>query len=227
MKMLKSFRLTMIFAFLVSFLFLYPTPSSVYADSDTNSVTDCIKDPEACYGDTTDPAAKQEPSVSAAGDISAWEYIKMVLALIFVVALFYGLMKFLNKRNLNFQRNQMVQNLGGLSLGAQKSVQLLQVGKTLYLVGVGEDVQLLREITDPEEVEALLALYNERQEFAATSPYIAEVFSKFKRKDSAKVQNEQQKQDSFGNLFEKKLSEIKQERSDEIERWKQKEKDGK
>ena len=109
----------------------------------------------------------------------------------------------LNKRNLNFQRNQMVQNLGGLSLGAQKSVQLLQVGKTLYLVGVGEDVQLLREITDPEEVEALLALYNERQEFATTSPYIAEVFSKFKRKDSAKVQNERQKQDSFGNLFEK------------------------
>jgi len=41
------------------------------------------------------------------------------------------------------------------------------------------------------------------------------------------VQNEQQKQDSFGNLFEKMLSEIKQERSDEIERWKQKEKDGK
>lgn len=203
MKMLKSFRLTMIFAFLVSFLFLYPTPTSVYADADTNSVTDCIKDPEACNGDTTDPAAKQETTVTAAGDISAWEYIKMVLALIFVVALFYGLMKFLNKRNLNFQRNQMVQNLGGLSLGAQKSVQLLQVGKTLYLVGVGEDVQLLREITDPEEVEALLALYNDRQELAATSPYIAEVFSKFKKKDSVNVQNEQQKQDSFGNLFEK------------------------
>ena len=99
----------------------------------------------------------------------------------------------------------MVQNLGGLSLGAQKSVQLLQVGKTLYLVGVGEDVQLLREITDPEEVEALLALYNERQEFAATSPYIAEVLSKFKRKDSINMQNEQQKQDSFGNLFEKAI----------------------
>ena len=205
---------------------LYPTPTSVYADADTNSVTDCIKDPEACNGDTTDPAAKQETTVTAAGDISAWEYIKMVLALIFVVALFYGLMKFLNKRNLNFQRNQMVQNLGGLSLGAQKSVQLLQVGKTLYLVGVGEDVQLLREITDPEEVEALLALYNERQEFAATSPYIAEVFSKFKRKDSAKVQNER-KAGFIWQSIRKKLSEIKQERSDEIERWKQKEKDGK
>ncbi|MFJ7730426.1 flagellar biosynthetic protein FliO [Lysinibacillus sp. NPDC097231] len=224
--MLKSFRLTMIFAFLVSFLFLYPTPASVYAESDTNSVDDCINKPEACYGDNSDPAAKENSNLSAAGDISAWEYIKMVLALIFVVALFYGLMKFLNKRNLNFQRNQMVQNLGGLSLGAQKSVQLLQVGKTLYLVGVGENVQLLREITDPDEVATLLALYNERQELAATSPYIAEVLSKFKRKNS-ESSSTQQNQDSFGELFEKKISEIKQERSEELERWKQKENDDK
>ena len=224
MQMLKSFRLTMIFAFLVAFLFLYPTTTSVYAAPDKHSVTDCINNPEACNEDTTNPAATQESDVSAAGDISAWEYIKMVLALIFVVMLFYGLMKFLNKRNLSFQRNQMVQNLGGLSLGAQKSVQLLQVGKTLYLVGVGEDVQLLREITDPEEIEALLALYNEKQELAATSPYIAELLAKFTKKNKKSIQNEQQ-QDSFGQLFEKKISEIKQERSEEIERWKQKEKD--
>ncbi|MCL1700303.1 flagellar biosynthetic protein FliO [Lysinibacillus sp. BPa_S21] len=221
--MLKSFRLTMIFAFLVSFLFLYPTTTPVYAESDTNFVNDCIK--KDCKEDKT-PAAEKESDVQAAGDISAWEYIKMVLALIFVVALFYGLMKFLNKRNLNFQRNQLVQNLGGLSLGAQKSVQLLQVGKTLYLVGVGEDVQLLREITDPEEVAALLALYNERQELAATSPYIAEVLSKFKRKSNVSS-SAQQKQDSFGVLFEKKISEIKQERSEELEKWKQKENDDK
>jgi len=225
MQMLKSFRLTMIFAFLVTFLFVYLPSGSVYADSDTN-VDYCIKKPEAC-NDKTDPAAKKEDTVvSAAGDVSAWEYIKMVLALIFVVALFYALMKFLNKRNLNFQRNQLVQNLGGLSLGAQKSVQLLQVGKTLYLVGVGEDVQLLREITDPEEVATLLALYNERQELAASSPYIAEVFSKFKRKNIGSSSTEQGK-DSFGELFEKKISEIKQERSEELERWKQKENDDK
>ncbi|WP_241747160.1 flagellar biosynthetic protein FliO [Lysinibacillus sphaericus] len=221
--MLKSFRLTMIFAFLVSFLFLYPTTTSVYAESDTNFVSDCIKGD--CKEDST-PAAKKDSDEPAAGGLSAWEYIKMVLALIFVVVLFYGLMKFLNKRNLNFQRNQLVQNLGGLSLGAQKSVQLLQVGKTLYLVGVGEDVQLLREITDPDEVATLLALYNERQELAATSPYIAEVLSKFKRNNN-ESSSVQQKQTSFGEMFEKKISEIKQERNEELEKWKQKENDDK
>lgn len=202
---------------------MYPTTTSVYADSDTNFVSDCIKGD--CKEDST-PAAKKDSDIPAAGGLSAWEYIKMVLALIFVVVLFYGLMKFLNKRNLNFQRNQLVQNLGGLSLGAQKSVQLLQVGKTLYLVGVGEDVQLLREITDPDEVATLLALYNERQELAATSPYIAEVLSKFKRKNN-ESSSVQQKQTSFGELFEKKISEIKQERNEELEKWKQKENDDK
>ncbi|WP_256093138.1 flagellar biosynthetic protein FliO [Lysinibacillus sp. FSL M8-0337] len=223
--MLKSFRVTMIFAFLVTFLFVYPPTVSVHADTDTNSIEYCMKKPEECK-DNSDPAAKEDTVVSAAGDVSAWEYIKMVLALIFVVALFYGLMKFLNKRNLTFQRNQMVQNLGGLSLGAQKSVQLLQIGKTIYLVGVGEDVQLIREITDPQEVEELLALYNEKQEFAATSPYIAEVISKFKRKNKQNSSTNTQ-QDSFGELFGKKISEIKQERSEELERWKQKENDDK
>ncbi|MEY9969884.1 flagellar protein FliO/FliZ [Lysinibacillus sp. RC46] len=225
MQMLKSFRLTMIFAFLVSFLFLYPTTTPVYAESNTKFVDDCINKKGDCKEDST-PAAEKDSDLQAAGDVSAWEYIKMVLALIFVIALFYGLMKFLNKRNLNFQRNQLVQNLGGLSLGAQKSVQLLQVGKTLYLVGVGEDVQLLREITDPDEVATLLALYNERQELAVTSPYIAEVLSKFKRK-SNESSPAQQKQGSFGELFEKKISEIKQERSEELEKWKQKENDDK
>lgn len=204
---------------------MYPPTVSVHADTDTNSIEYCMKKPEECK-DNSDPAAKEDTVVSAAGDVSAWEYIKMVLALIFVVALFYGLMKFLNKRNLTFQRNQMVQNLGGLSLGAQKSVQLLQIGKKIYLVGVGEDVQLIREITDPQEVEELLALYNEKQEFAATSPYIAEVISKFKRKNKQNSSTSTQ-QDSFGELFEKKISEIKQERSEELERWKQKENDDK
>lgn len=226
MQVYKSFQFAMIFAFLVTFLFLYPMQSSVHANADTNSIEYCMKNPEACKDDA-EPAAEKDTVVSAAGDVSAWEYIKMILALLFVVTLFYALMKFLNKKNLKYQHNQMVQNLGGMSLGAQKSVQLLQVGKSLYLVGVGEDVQLLREITDPQEVEQLLALYNERQEFASSSPYIAELLSKFKKNPKEMSTQVGQNQDSFGELFEKKITEIKQGRSDELEKWKQKENDKK
>lgn len=225
MQVYKSFRFTMIFACLVTFLSLFPMLTPAYADkSDTMSISECMENKEACNEDS-DPAAEEDTVVSAAGDISAWEYIKMILALIFVIVLFYALMKFLNKKNLKYQHNQMVQNLGGLSLGAQKSVQLLQVGKSLYLVGVGEDVQLLREITDPQEVAQLVALYNERQEFAASSPYIAELLSKFKKNSQKSTTSVNNNEDAFGELFEKKMTEIKKERSDELERWKQKEND--
>ncbi|MEG0259005.1 MAG: flagellar biosynthetic protein FliO [Lysinibacillus sp.] len=224
MRFLKSLRITMIFAFLVTFSFLYPAHSEVYAvDCDSLMIDEGYsKNKEECE-DNKKPAAEEDSTVSAAGNVSAWEYIKMVLALVFVIALFYALIKFLNKRNLKYQHNQMVQNLGGLSLGAQKSVQLLQVGDSLYLVGVGDDIQLLKEITNEEEV---LAHYNGRQEFAAASPYIAEVLSKFKKKPNQKV-DEKADDSSFGDLFEKKMNEIKQERSEEIDKWKQKENDKK
>lgn len=57
----------------------------------------------------------------------------------------------------------MMQNLGGISVGSQKSVQLVKVGNSLYLVGVGEDVNMLKEITDEHECKSLIALYNEKQ----------------------------------------------------------------
>lgn len=224
MQVYKSFRFVMIFAFLCTFLFLYLNPTSVYANANTGSIADCVENPDSCKDDA-EPDAEKGEVVSATGDVSAWEYIKMILSLIFVVALFYALMKFLNKKSMNYQHNQMIQNLGGISLGAQKSVQLLQVGNSLYLVGVGEDVQLLREITNVEEVEQLIAQYNERQEMAVSSPYFTELLSKFKKTSQATSTKSEKTPDAFGELFEKKISEIKHKRSEEIEKWKKKEND--
>ena len=47
------------------------------------------------------------------------------------------------------------------------------------------------------------------------------LFAKFKNEtDSSETQSE-----DFSNILDKRLSEIKQERSDELERWKEKEND--
>ncbi len=106
-----------------------------------------------------------------------WEYIKVLLSLVFVLGLLIFVLRFLNKRNQNYQQNSIIRNLGGHSVGAQKSVQLLHIGNQIYVVGVGEDVQLLKEITDPEEIEQMIAIYNEKYSHTSTSPYIAELFS--------------------------------------------------
>ena len=65
-----------------------------------------------------------------------------------------------------------MKNLGGLSLGAQKSAQLIQIGNRLYIVGVGDNITLLKEIDNEEEMNQLLAFYNNKQQEFSTTPYI-------------------------------------------------------
>ena len=68
--------------------------------------------------------------VSAGVSVTAWDYIKMIFALLFVIALLYGLLRFVNSRNKTFQTNQLIQNLGGVGVGQGKSLQLMQVGNS-------------------------------------------------------------------------------------------------
>src|SRR5699024_11906226 len=49
-----------------------------------------------------------------------------------------------------------LQNLGGISVGHSKSVQIIQVGSKYYLIGVGDNVEMLNEITDENLIEELV-----------------------------------------------------------------------
>ena len=46
--------------------------------------------------------------------------------------------------------------MGGHSLGGNRSLQLMMIGKTLYILGVGNDVQLLRMIEPGDEQDSIL-----------------------------------------------------------------------
>ena len=68
-------------------------------------------------------------------------------------------------------------------------------------------------------------MYNDKQEFAAASPYIAELLSKLKRNNSNPKDDGSSKEVMFRDVLGEKLSVIKKERSKELEKWKQKETD--
>ena len=72
----------------------------------------------------------------------------MIFATVFVVGLLYFVLKFVNKNGRLFKSTQLIENLGGTALGANRSVQLIKVGNRLLIVGVGENIQLLKEIED-------------------------------------------------------------------------------
>lgn len=209
---------------LLLFLIFFSSPDMVSANTDINeSVEENLKKIKEKNIDVEKPAAETIPE-TAAVSVSAWDYIKMVLALLFVLALLYGVLKLVNSKNRMYQQNQLMQNLGGLSLGQHKSVQLLQVGDSLFLVGVGEDISILKEITDTDEKEKLMTFYNEKQEFTAQVPYIANVLKRFKTPFLNEVSNKQEK-GNFEQLFKKRLSEIKSDRSVGLSDWKKKEND--
>lgn len=213
----KSLQIWVALTFLV--LIAVVIPSETYAN-DNGYVDVCIKEPkDPSCGNNIPTDAETDHAESASVSMGPWEYIKILLSLVVVLALLIGVLKFLNKRNLNYQQNSIVRNIGGLSVGAQKSVQLLHIGNKLYIIGVGDDVQLIKEITDPAEIEQILAFYNDKQTSIGTTPYIAELL---KKRSTKKVEKQAQ---SFGNVLNQRLSEIKKERSEELNRWKEKESD--
>mgnify|MGYP000879919861 CR=1 FL=1 len=167
--------------FLIGLLFLFALhglDSHVYAEQINQSVKDCIERPETCGEqeltqneavDTDTKPADQlnTTSVSEKANtvgLTAWDFIKMILATIFVVALLYFVLKFVNKKSSMFKSSQLIENLGGVPLGSNRSVQIIKIGNRLFIVGVGENVQLLKEIEDYEDNKEILSNYNHQLE---------------------------------------------------------------
>lgn len=97
---------------------------------------------------------QKAPMATTSGTI--WMFVKVILVLAVVVALIYFLLRFVNARTRSYSEGRSIQNVGGVSVGSNRSVQLVKIGGRVLVVGVGESVSLLKEIEDADEVGALL-----------------------------------------------------------------------
>lgn len=190
--------------------------------TDETETTDAIDATDS--GDSTPPIEEEQSENTVSTGMTMWDYIKVVLALIFVVVLLFFVLKLVNRNNKNYQSNQMLQNLGGISVGQQKSVQLLKVGNSLFLVGVGTDIHIIKEITDEQEQKALLKMHEEKQELAVQMPHIVELFNNLKDK-VIKKPAEQEGKENFKQTLDEKLKQIKKSRKQQLDELKQKEND--
>jgi flagellar protein FliO/FliZ len=77
---------------------------------------------------------------------------KVLLALVVIIGLFYLIMKYVSQKKHPFLFGGAVRSLGGVAVGPNKSVQLVKIGRSLYVVGVGENVQLIDIIRDADEI---------------------------------------------------------------------------
>lgn len=80
---------------------------------------------------------------------------KVLFSLLLIIGLLYVVMKVLSRKNRWLSAGGTFRPLGGIPLGPNKSVQMIEIGESIYLVGVGENVQLIDKIVDEEEISRI------------------------------------------------------------------------
>ncbi|PAD40074.1 flagellar biosynthetic protein FliO [Terribacillus sp. 7520-G] len=187
------------------------------------SVEDCLKKDAAQSEDCKDmnEAGNQQENTPAADSADAaaggtstfMNLVKLALALAVVLGLIYVLLKFLNKRNRLFQQVRAMENIGGIALGNNKSVQIVRVGEKVYMLGVGDNVDLLTEIEDEQTIKELTE--QDQQEMKA-SALLANILPG-KKQQEEKQQEESAKSDgaasSFQEQFKEEIRKLKQSRN--------------
>lgn len=135
---------------------------------------------------------------------------QLFLYTLLILLLIYGLIRFLSLKQSKFQPNQVVKMLGGTSLGNNKSLQLIKVGGKVYLIGVADQVNLIKEVTDAKELQTIESDLEASKQLPFTEGMLDFYSSKVSQWFGAKGKNH-----DFKEMFQQSLRKQK-ERQDEL-----------
>ncbi|MED4532504.1 flagellar biosynthetic protein FliO [Metabacillus fastidiosus] len=161
-------------------------------------------------------ATDENKSTNKSLSITFIDVFKLIIALAFVIFLIYFLLKFVTKRNRFFQQAKYVENIGGTSLGTNKSIQLVRLGDKVLILGVGESITLIKEIDNEEESKRIIEEYESKFEQMTEPKDLLQKLSNKLVKRNMPIPEQREKK-SFSSTFKEQLTQIKNERSAEIE----------
>ncbi|MGI5069672.1 flagellar biosynthetic protein FliO [Treponema pectinovorum] len=119
------------------------------------------------------PASQKEPS-------TIWLFVRMIFALAIVAAFAYGIFYFMKRNVKNANDNDpFLRKVSQITLSPGKSVQVITLQESAYLIGVSEqNINLIGKIDDKELVNAmnLYADKNERVKKPKSFSEILEIF---------------------------------------------------
>lgn len=200
MNMKKSFILLLAIS-ICSILMASP----VYAKD--KHVTDCLDNQEDCqelYDSSVDNKVNQKAADVDGSKVKSSSLfiniVKMIIALLFILVLIYALLWFIKRKNHLFPQAGVMENLGGITVGQQKSIQLVRIGDSIFIVGIGDNVELLQEIEDETLKKEIL----EQKESALQTPKLLQGIWKKKQMAS---------ENTFTTAFRNELTKIKINRS--------------
>lgn len=165
----------------------------------------------------------QMMQTSGVGDYIS-SVLTVLLSLAVIIVLIVLLIKLLSRKNRIWQMNQSIRTLGGTGLGPNKSLQIVEVGDVVYVLGIGEDITLIDKVSDPEQAERLIASLEGAQSSrtAAWPTSWSELMNRMRAGRKASSNNTKQEDAepssvSFHEMFHAKLDQLPK-RSDQVER---------
>lgn len=141
-------------------------------------------------------------------DNSVQMIVQLIISFAVVIGMIWLLVKFLQLRSKWLTGHQPLKVMGAVGVGPQKSVQLVEIGGVLYVLGVGQDVTLLRVIDDAEELERI------KEDFAATRGNM-----RMSWLERFRVRKERAPQTDFTTVLEDKLVEVRKQRQQSLGEW--------
>lgn len=187
--------------------------ASVVSAEEPTSVYDAIENKK---GEVTDePQQKEEQSADMDRTFSLFPFfIKLVVSLTFIILLIYLVLKFWAQKTRGMQARGPFLMLGGCSLGTNRSLQLVMIGKTIYILGVGENVQLIREVAEGVEYDLILSSFEAQ---TVQSSFMGSGTSKKTSDTSHK---------SWEDQFQAKLRELQDDKGEPLSEWMTRVKEG-
>ncbi|WP_158589590.1 MULTISPECIES: flagellar biosynthetic protein FliO [Clostridia] len=213
-------KLTVISSLLSLLLFLFVI--EIEAGAAPKSVNDCINDETDCESSEQTPENKDKDKSTLLKEETKTEplwvsSVKVIIVLFLILGLIYLVLLFLKRKNALFSQANALENLGGISVGQNKSLQIIRLGNKYYLIGVGDNVELLQEINDASLIEDL-----QKTSSGGEMPVVPKFIQKLTPGSKSNVRDAEKKAD-FKQQFMNELDKLKQNRSQLIQQYKQKE----
>lgn len=146
-------------------------------------------------------------SIDSVGNASyGLSIVYVIIVLAVIVALIILLIRFLGTKNKSWFSNSTIRVLGGVGLGPNKTLQVIEVGNSVYLIGVGEDINLVDKISDPDEVTSILTAFQDEAADKGNrlSPLVSKLVSKMRREVPSQ-EIELEDGTSFHEVFDSKV----------------------
>ncbi len=133
--------------------------SPLYAQQSNNQNQPPIQEEtELKIADEETPALPQEQENRIEKNLSTftfWDFLRMILILLFVIACIYGLFFILKKAgSQKFAEDDLINVISSKSISAGKTLHIVEVGNQMIVIGAADNsISTLIEITDKETID--------------------------------------------------------------------------